>query len=110
MEIKTTEEYVVNKLIETENTLKSTQEELLKAKETLKKLKEGIDIIAERVSLHKIYLQSQNKDSIYVEFNNIWDDNPVYNTILDVLRTSEKFDDVIQTVYGAPCDEDEEDA
>ena len=91
MEIRTTEEYVVNRLIETEGALKNTQEELLKAKETIKKLKEGIDIIAERVHMRKTYLAYQNKESTYAEFASIWDDSPAYNTILDILRTSEKF-------------------
>lgn len=91
MEIKTTEEYVVNKLIETENILESTQEELLKAKETIKKLKEGIDIIAAGAVIRKVHMTSQDKENSYIEFKRIWDDSNIYNTILDVLKTSEKF-------------------
>lgn len=98
MEIKTTEEYVVSKLIETENILESTQEELLKAKETIKKLKEGIDIIASGAIIRKFTSEYQNnKERTYIDFANIWDDNMFYDTILDVLRTSEKFcEDVVE--------------
>lgn len=97
MEIKTAEEYVVGKLIETEGTLKNTQEELLKAKETIKKLKEGIDIIAAGAVIRKFTSEYQNnKERTYIDFASIWDDNSFYDTILDVLRTSEKFYDSIQ--------------
>lgn len=91
MEIRTTEEYVVSKLIETENALESTREELLKAKETIKKLKEIISIIAERASIRRFNSEYNNKERTYVEFNSIWDDSSDYDTILNVLRTSEKF-------------------
>ena len=91
MEIKTAEEYVVGKLIETEGTLKNTQEELLKAKETIKKLKEGIDIIAERASIHQVYNPFAPEDIFRIEFNSILNDSPTYDTILNILRTSEKF-------------------
>lgn len=92
MEIRTTEEYVVNRLIETEGTLKNTQEELLKAKETIKKLKEGIDIIAAGAVIRKFTSEYQNnKERTYIDFASIWDDSTFYDTILDVLKTSEKF-------------------
>jgi len=91
MEIKTAEEYVINKLFETENILKNTQEELLKAKETIKKLKEGIDIIAERAFIHQIYKPTEIEEVFCLDFISILNDSPVYNTIFDVLRTSEKF-------------------
>jgi len=97
MEIKTTEEYVVSKLIETENILESTREELLKAKETIKTLKEGIDIIASGAIIRKFTSEYQNnKERTYIDFASIWDDSSFYDTILDVLRTSEKFYDSIQ--------------
>lgn len=91
MEVKTTEEYVINKLFETENTLKSSQEELLKAKETIKKLKEGIDIIAERASIHQVYNPFAPEDIFRIDFNSILNDSPAYNIMLNILRTSKKF-------------------
>jgi len=91
MKIKTAEEYVINKLFETENTLENTQKELLKAKETIRKLREGIDAIAEIVSLHEVYKSSEIETIFRIDFDSIESDNPAYYTILSTLKTSEKF-------------------
>ena len=91
MEIKTAEEYVINKLFETENTLENTQKELLKAKETIKKLKEGVDAIAEIAFLHQVYNPSETKKIFRIDFDSIENDNLAYYTILNILKTSEKF-------------------
>lgn len=88
---KTAEEYIINRLYETENTLENTQKELLKAKDTIRKLKEGIDAIAEIASLHQVYKSSEIETIFRIDFDSIESSNPAYYTIFNILKTSEKF-------------------
>ena len=72
MEIKTCEQYVVNRLMELEDTVEVQKELIRDQVNAIRGLSEKLEFIGKLIRMRKSYDWSTENPSTYIEFKTIW--------------------------------------
>lgn len=72
MEIKTCEHYVINRVMELENTVESQRNRISELVCKTVALEEKLEYVASFLSIKKAYDWNATNNSTYIEFNSVW--------------------------------------
>lgn len=72
MEIKTCEHFVVNRLMELENTVDSQEEIIQEQIDVIRDLEEKLEFVGKFLSIRKAYDWDCENKHTYIDFNSVW--------------------------------------